>query len=101
METWWFDPNGFAEQHDHTKLIWIDAEGEGEEGYNGRDCQGDQEQERPRETSTAGHHMLELVVAVRTQRGATVAFTAAIAPRHDLVLSMCELSATGTLSNLH
>src|SRR5262245_18333586 len=97
METWWFSPNGFTEQHNHTKLIWIDAKSEGVKRYDSRDRQGDQEQKRSRESSASGHHLLELVVAVGTQRGATVSFTATIAQRHDLVLSMCGLSARALL----
>src|SRR6516165_6815452 len=106
METGRFGPNGFAEQHDHTKLIWIDAEGEGVEGYDSRDRHGDQEQERARNAGAAWHHLLELVLAaleylfeVRMQRGATVSFTAAIAQRHDLVLSMGRLWAPQTLAS--
>src|SRR6516165_10024399 len=106
METGRFGPNGFAEQHDHAELIWVDAEGEGVEGYDGRDCHGDQEQERAWETSATWHHLLELVLAalkylfeVRMQRGTTVSFTAAIAQRHDLVLSMGRLWAPQTLAS--
>ena len=63
MEPRRFGPDGCAELHDDTKLVWVDAEGEGVEGYDGRDRHADQEQKRAREASTAWHHLLELVLA--------------------------------------
>src|SRR5215468_4999956 len=85
METWRFGPNWLAEEHDHTKLIWIDAEGEGVKGNDGHDPDGNQQQERTREASAALYHLLELAQTVKMRRGATVFVTVAIAQRHDPV----------------
>ena len=63
MEPRRLGPDGLTEQHDDTKLIWIDTEGDGEEGDDGRDSRGDEKQKGARKASTARHDLLELGLA--------------------------------------
>src|SRR5262249_42771618 len=87
VQAWWLASHGFAEAHDYAGLVWVDAEGKGEECGNGYGHHGEEEEERAGTTAAARHGLLDLVLTALEQvfevaRRTATAPLAAIAPRH-------------------
>jgi Caspase domain len=85
--------------HD-AELVWVDAEGKSKESGNGHDHSDEEEEERAGETAAARHDLPELILALEqvfevAGRAATSAApaTAAIAPRHSVILRWIEFRA--------